>query len=105
MSLVFLYAAVAGVGFSGAFTTIQLWIASFYAGHSYGKILAILTLFDTLAGALGTRVAGEIRTETGSYIPVINMMILIGVVAIAFIAIIKYRQTRQQRRAELQRIV
>ena len=93
--LVFVYAAIAGIGFSGAFTTIQLWIASFYAGHSYGKILAILTLFDTLSGALGTRIAGEMRTALNSYIPVINMMILICFAAILCIVAIRYLQVRQ----------
>lgn len=102
LPLVFVYAAVAGIGFSGAFTTIQLWIATFYAGHSYGKILAILTLFDTLAGALGTRIAGQMRTEIGSYIPVINMMILICIAAIVCISAIKFLQSRQLSHEDLQ---
>ena len=101
LSLVFLYAVIAGVGFSGAFTTIQLWIASFYAGHSYGKILAILALFDTLAGALGTRIAGQMRTQLDSYIPVINTMIVISFTAILCIAAIKYLDGRHAARKAL----
>lgn len=69
------YAVVAGIGFSGAFTSIQLLIANYYAGASYGKILACLTLIDTLAGALGTRVVGTIRDASGSYIPAFDLMI------------------------------
>ncbi len=69
------YAVIAGIGFSGAFTSIQLLIASYYAGASYGKILACLTLIDTLAGALGTRVVGTIRDSAGSYIPAFDLMV------------------------------
>ena len=50
----FAYAVVAGIGFSGSFTCVQLMIATYYAGPSYGKILTIMMLMDTLAGALGT---------------------------------------------------
>ncbi|MEM7501707.1 MAG: MFS transporter [Pseudomonadota bacterium] len=69
------YAVIAGIGFSGAFTSIQLLIASYYAGASYGKILACLTLIDTLAGALGTRVVGTIRDSAGSYLPAFDLMV------------------------------
>lgn len=91
MWIVYSYAAIAGIGFSGSFTTIQIWIASFFAGQSYGKILASLTLFDTLAGALGTRLAGTLRTQTGSYIPVIDILIVICGVAALSIFIVKSR--------------
>jgi sugar phosphate permease len=82
----FAYAIIAGIGFSGAFTSIQLLIARFYAGQSYGKILALLTLMDTLAGALGTRVVGQMRTELGSYVPTIDLMI--GLCAIAIVCVL-----------------
>lgn len=102
LSLVYTYAAIAGIGFSGAFTTIQLWIASFYAGHSYGKILATLTLFDTISGALGTRVAGIVRTASGSYLPVLNTTILICAAAIICIVTIRLLESRQASQALLQ---
>lgn len=85
----FTYAALAGIGFSGSFTTIQIWIASFYAGQSYGLILACLTLFDTLAGALGTRVSGTARTSLGSYIPVIDGMIVLCLAAMIVVFVVK----------------
>ena len=84
----FAYAAIAGIGFSGAFTCIQLLIASFYAGASYGKILALLTLMDTLAGALGTRLIGVIRETTGSYLPAFDLMIGCSVAAIVCVFLI-----------------
>ncbi|MDX1515887.1 MAG: MFS transporter [Woeseiaceae bacterium] len=86
---VFGFAVVAGIGFSGAFTTIQLLIARFYAGIAYGKILALLVLMDTLAGALGTRVVGQMRTTLGSYLPAIDLMIGCCVVAIGCVEIVR----------------
>ncbi len=90
----FAYAAVAGIGFSGAFTTIQLLIASFYAGASYGKILAVLTLMDTLAGALGTRIIGVIRENAGSYLPAFDLMIGCCVAAIVCVFVIGKKRSR-----------
>ena len=85
----FAYAAVAGVGFSGAFTCVQLMIATHYAGPSYGKILAIMMLMDTLAGALGTRVIATLRGSFGSYEPAFNVLIVVCVFAIACIALLR----------------
>jgi sugar phosphate permease len=85
----FSYAVIAGIGFSGSFTSIQLLIAHYYAGASYGKILAGLVLFDTLAGALGTRVTAMIRDEMGSYFPAIYLLIAVCSVAIAAIFLLR----------------
>ena len=85
----FAYAAVAGVGFSGAFTCVQLMIATHYAGPSYGKILAIMMLMDTLAGALGTRVIATLRGSFGSYEPAFNVLMVVCVFAIACIALLR----------------
>jgi len=80
------YAIVAGFGFAGAFTMIQLLFANFYAGSSFGKILAILMLVDTLAGALGIRVLAYIRESTGSYLGGIDLMV--GLLCLAFVCIL-----------------
>lgn len=84
-----LYALVAGVGFSGAFTSIQVLVAGYFAGPSFGKILAVIILFDTLAGALGTRVIGGLREATGSYLAAIDLMM--GVCALAILALVLLR--------------
>ena len=79
------YAVLGGIGFGGAFTMIQLMFANFYAGSSFGKILAILMLVDTLSGALGTRVIGLIREAQGSYVPAIDLSI--GLLVLAALSI------------------
>ncbi len=69
------YALLGGIGFGGAFTMIQLLFANFYAGDSFGRILAILMLVDTLSGALGIRVLAAMREASGNYLGGIDLII------------------------------
>ena len=73
-ALLYLYAVMAGIGFSGTFTCIQLLVASHYSGTHYGRILAIVVLIDTLCGALGTRVVALLRESQGDYHMALTMM-------------------------------
>ena len=66
-SLLYGYAALAGLGFSGAFTCIQILIAAHYSGPLYGRILATIILIDTLCGALGTQTIARVREWQGDY--------------------------------------
>ena len=61
------YAVLAGLGFSGAFTCIQILIAAHYSGPLYGRILATIVLMDTLCGALGTQTIARVREWQGDY--------------------------------------
>ena len=61
------YAVLAGLGFSGAFTCIQILIAAHYSGPLYGRILATIVLIDTLCGALGTQTIARVREWQGDY--------------------------------------
>lgn len=89
-TMLYAYAVVAGIGFSGAFTAIQILIAQHYAGASYGKILALLIMIDSLAGGIGARIIAKMRDGGDSYIPAIDLMI--GICGFAMLAVlaIKY---------------
>jgi MFS transporter, OFA family, oxalate/formate antiporter len=69
------YAAIFGIGYSGTFTMIQLVIAEFFAGQSYGKILGILTMVDVGAGGLAITVIAKVQEAFHSYFPAIEMLI------------------------------
>ncbi len=69
------YAAVFGIGYSGTFTMIQLVIAEFFSGQSYGKILGILTMVDVGAGGLAITVIAHVQGAFRSYLPVFEMLI------------------------------
>ncbi len=87
--LAFIYAVVYGVGFSGAFTMIQVMIAEYFGGKNYPKILGLFTMIDTLAGSAGAIVLGSIRTNTGSYVPSFTLMLGLSLVAIAMVIVMR----------------
>jgi len=78
---IFIYAVIYGLGVGGAFAMIQLVIADCFAGKSYGKILGIFTFVDTMAGSIGALVLGSMRVAFGSYVPALNLMIGMCVIA------------------------
>lgn len=88
----YIYAVVAGLGFSGAFTTIQVLIAEYFAGSSYGIILGLLVMIDSLAGGLGSYVVGQVRESTGSYVPAIQLMMGLCIAAIAAVILLRWRR-------------
>ncbi len=84
ISLLKSYAVCYGIGFSGAFTMIQLLVAELYQGRNYGSILGIVTMVDTLAGSAGALVLGTMRKNSGSYESAFMVMIVLCI--ISFIA-------------------
>ena len=87
--MIYLYAIVYGIGFSGAFTMIQLMIAELFAGPTYGRLLGIYVAVDTIAAAAGIAVLGEIRVLADSYIPAIDLMLAMVIVALACVFAVK----------------
>jgi MFS transporter, OFA family, oxalate/formate antiporter len=75
------FALVFGVGFGGAFTIIQVWVADIYAGKSYGSILGVVTMIDTLAGSAGTILLGSMRKSSGSYASGFDLLLVLCFVA------------------------
>jgi OFA family oxalate/formate antiporter-like MFS transporter len=86
LSSLYGYAAVFGVGFSGTFAMIQLVIAEFFSGRSYGKILGVLTSVDVAAGGIGITAVAKMKEAYGSYLPVIE--ILIGLCCLVALAVV-----------------
>jgi MFS transporter, OFA family, oxalate/formate antiporter len=66
-SIAWIYAIVFGFGFSGVFTMIQTLVADYYQGKHYGRILGLVTMIDTIAGALGAMVIGIMAKNNGGY--------------------------------------
>jgi sugar phosphate permease len=96
IGVVYLYAAVYGIGFAGSFTMIQLMVAELFFGPTYGQILGIFLGVDTLSAAAGIVVVGEIRVASGSYIPAIHLMLVLAVIAIVCVFLVKQLSRRSQ---------
>jgi sugar phosphate permease len=88
------YAAIFGMGFGGTFALIQLVIAEFFEGRSYGKILGILTAVDVASGGLGISVLAKMEAHYGSYLPVIEILIGATCVVAALVAVL-YKMRRK----------
>ena len=76
------FALIAGFGFGGAFTLIQVWVASIYRGKSYGSVLGVVIMVDELAGCAGTLVLGTLRKVSGNFKSGFDLMLILCAVAI-----------------------
>jgi sugar phosphate permease len=76
------FALIFGLGFSGSFTMIQLWVARLFYGKSYGSILGVITMADTLSGSFGIVTMGAMREKQGDYIGSFILMIVLCCVAV-----------------------
>jgi len=93
LRILYSYAAVFGLGFGGTFAMIQLVIAEFFAGRSFGKILGILTSVDVACGGLGITVLSELEKIYGSYLPVIEILIVMTCIVAAMVMVLfKFRR-------------
>ena len=84
------FALVAGFGFGGAFTIIQVWVASIYSGKRYGSVLGIVIMIDELAGSAGMIVLGTLRKASGSFKGGLDLMMALCVVAIVSALLVRY---------------
>ncbi len=74
-----------GFGYSGVYAMVQLIVAEYYQGKSYGSILGIITTADMLSGGLGITLLSSIRGSEGSYLPAFDLCILLCVLAFIFV--------------------
>ena len=92
--LLYAYAIILGAGFSGAFAMIQVVIAEFFAGDSFGKILGIYTMIDSIAGGIGIRYLGASRVARESYLPAFdNLIILCVAVSFMLLYLLRLRKS------------
>jgi sugar phosphate permease len=96
-NLIYVYAVVYGIGFSGTFTMIQLMIAELFAGPTYGRFLGIYVAVDTIAAAAGIAVLGEMRVAAGSYLPAIDLML--GLMIFAFFCVLVVKKLASARQS------
>jgi len=81
---------IAGFGFGGAFTLIQVWVASIYSGKRYGSVLGIVTMIDELAGSTGMIVLGTLRKVSGSFKSGLDLMLGLCLVAILCALLVRH---------------
>ena len=76
------FAVVFGLGFGGSFTLIQLVAVESFGQLALGRILGVIIFIDTMGGALGTLLAGQIRTTTGDYFQSFSVVTVVAIIAV-----------------------
>ena len=62
------FAVLFGLGYGGAFVTIQLLVAECFGLRDLGRIIACIAVIETAGGAFGNIITGEIARRAGSYV-------------------------------------
>jgi MFS transporter, OFA family, oxalate/formate antiporter len=83
------FAVVFGIGFGGAFSMIQIWVADIYAGKNFGSILGVVTMVDTIAGSAGMITLGNMRKSMNTYDGGFNVMLVLCAVALVATFLVK----------------
>ncbi|MCS6809558.1 MAG: MFS transporter, partial [Bacteroidota bacterium] len=90
-------AIVYGLGFSGAFTMVQLLVAERYSrSKDFGKILGIVTTADSLAVVIGVSLLGTMRTALGNYDIAFTVIVCSALLAALGVLVLKYMDARTQ---------
>lgn len=84
-------AIVFGLGYSGTFTMIQLYIINLFGGAAYGTILGLLSFIDTICASVGVAVLGSMRKANGNYEKAFVVMLILTLISIVITFIINQR--------------
>lgn len=94
--LLYFYAALFGLGFGGTASLMQILIAEYYAGAHYGKILGLLTMVDIGSGGLGIPAMAFLQRYFGSYMPVLDLLLVLCVLVAVGIVCLHLRRRALQ---------
>jgi MFS transporter, OFA family, oxalate/formate antiporter len=89
ISFVSPFAMAFGLGFGGAFSIIQIWVADIYAGKNFGSILGVVTMVDTIAGSAGMITIGSMRKSSGSFASGFNLLLGLCIIALVCTFLVK----------------
>ena len=80
----FPFALAFGFGYGGAFVLVQLMVAECFGLRELGRILGVITIVETVGGALGNFLTGKLAQAAGDYSA--GFGAVFGAAVIAFIA-------------------
>jgi MFS family permease len=83
------FAVIFGLGFGGSFTLIQLVAVESFGQLALGRILGVVIFADTMGGAAGTLLAGQMRTATGDYFLPFALVTVVAVIAVGNVLLIR----------------
>ncbi len=78
------FALAFGFGYGGAFVLVQLMVAECFGLRELGRILGVITVVETVGGALGNYLTGKLAQAAGDYSA--GFTAVFGASVIAFVA-------------------
>ncbi|MBI1761631.1 MAG: MFS transporter [Acidobacteria bacterium] len=78
------FALAFGFGYGGAFVLVQLMVAECFGLRELGRILGVITVVETVGGALGNFLTGKLAQAAGDYSA--GFTAVFGASVIAFVA-------------------
>lgn len=82
----FPFALAFGFGYGGAFVLVQLMVAECFGLRQLGRILGVILIVETIGGALGNYLTGQLAQSAGDYSA--GFTAVFGASVIAFVAAI-----------------
>lgn len=80
----FPFALAFGFGYGGAFVLVQLMVAECFGLRELGRILGVILIVETIGGALGNYLTGQLAQAAGDYSA--GFVAVFGASVIAFVA-------------------
>lgn len=80
----FPFAMAFGFGYGGAFVLVQLMVAECFGLRQLGRILGVILIVETIGGALGNYLTGQLAQAAGDYSA--GFTAVFGAAVIAFVA-------------------
>lgn len=83
------FAVCYGIGYSGVYAMVQLIVAQYYEGKTYGRVLGFITMADMLAGSLGIFAISTLRSRFGDYDLAFSLSLGFCLLAFALVLVLK----------------
>jgi MFS family permease len=95
---VYFFAVVFGLSYGGTFVLLQLLVAEYFGLKEYGKILGVMSVIETMGGAMGTIITGRIADANGGdFTTAFYGVILVAAIALALVVLLNLIYTRGEK--------
>lgn len=88
-AIIWLYSIILGLGAGGWFPTMAMLVNANFGLASYGAIFGMITLGQSVGGAIGPLFAGYMYDTTNSYYVAFTVFLILFVVAIVAISVVR----------------
>lgn len=93
---VYFFAIFFGLNYGGTFVLLQLLVAEYFGLKEYGKILGVITVIETIGGAMGTIITGKIADANGGdFTQAFYGVIIVAAIALGLVVLLNLIYKRE----------